>query len=198
MTDGRIVTKVIDAEGNEVQATYAAPRITVSFERKIGEAHGLPQYESASAYAAVQADVDIDGTNVQAAIQEAVNAAKSAVFAALSLENSVNDAGIVAEKLVQAFSGTVESAPKRGGGGKPAPKRSTGTAGPKKSQEDLWTDLANNPGSWFDNRNDKRSAAAPDFKRAGTGEGLWLTAQDGSSNADTFGVSVPESGYKNS
>lgn len=195
MTDGRVVTQVIDAEGGVVQTTLAAPRITVSYSRKIAEAHGLPQYENAEAYAAVQADVALDGSDRSSAIAEAFGVAKSAVLKQLGLESSVNDENVVIEKLVAATGGAVVSSKPKG---RPAAKRSTGDAGPKKSQADLWADLSANPGSWFDNRNDKRSAAAPDFKRAGTGEGLWLTAQDGSDNAETYGVTLADIGYKNS
>jgi len=188
MTDGREVTRVIDAEGGIVQSTLAAPRITVSYSRKIAEAHGLPQYENAEAYAAVQADVALDGSDRHAAIADAFAIAKSAVLTQLGVESTVSDDNVVIEKLIANTGGTVvASKPKA-----PAARRgSTGTTGPKKDQAALWAELSSDPSKYFDNRNDKRSDAAPDFKRKGTGEGLWLVDRDGTDNVAKYGVTLP-------
>uniref|UniRef100_A0A0D9VA81 Single-stranded DNA-binding protein n=1 Tax=Leersia perrieri TaxID=77586 RepID=A0A0D9VA81_9ORYZ len=47
----------------------------------------------------------------------------------------------------------------------------------QKLQEDLWRDLMNNPGKWWDNRSDRRSEKQPDFKHKDTGEPLWIGSQ---------------------
>lgn len=187
MTDGRIATQVVDADGGVIQTTLAAPRITVSYERKISSAHGLPEYESAVAYAAVQADTALDGSDRASAITEAFQIAKSAVFAQLGVESNVDDTGIVVEKLVAAFQATPVK--------RPAPPRSaTGAAGPKKTTDELWAELSSNPDKFFDNRAAKASGEAnpssPDFKRKGTSEGLWVQTKDGQNNVPD-GVTLP-------
>lgn len=85
-------------------------------------------------------------------------------------------------------SGTLQSAER------PAPKRST-TEAPK-DKPALWAELASNPEKWFDNREDKRSEKAPDFKRKGTGEGLWLEFKG--SSAVPEGITIPDTGFANS
>ena len=183
MSDGREVTRVVDSDGGIIQSTLAAPRITVSYERKISDAHGLPQYESAVAYAAVQADVALDGSDRVSAITEAFQIAKSAVFAQLGLQSTVDDVGTVIEKLIASTNATIVSGP--------APRpRSTGTAPPKSDTASLWRELAENPAKYFDNRVDKKNPKGPDFKRKGTGEGLWITDKDGTNNPDKYGVTL--------
>lgn len=43
-----------------------------------------------------------------------------------------------------------------------------------KKEADLWQNLVDNPQNWWDNRIDKRSPKAPDFKHKETGEAIWL------------------------
>ncbi|XP_065861675.1 protein OSB3, chloroplastic/mitochondrial-like [Euphorbia lathyris] len=40
--------------------------------------------------------------------------------------------------------------------------------------EESWKQLVENPGKWWDNRENKRNVKGPDFKHKETGEGLWL------------------------
>lgn len=193
MTDGRVVTQVVDADGGLVQQTLAAPRITVSYERKIGEAHGLPQYESASAYAAVQADVALDGSDRTSAITDAFLTAKSAVYAQLGIQSTVNDENTVVETLVASLgakvTGSVSNRPAA------ANRSNTGNAKPKKDGSALWVELESNPSKFFDNRADKASGkgnpAGPDFKRKGTGEGLWIFDKEGNNQAEALGITLP-------
>ncbi|XP_062077451.1 protein OSB2, chloroplastic-like isoform X2 [Humulus lupulus] len=42
--------------------------------------------------------------------------------------------------------------------------------------DEMWKDLLENPNKWWDNRVDKKSERAPDFKHKETGEGLWLSS----------------------
>ncbi|KAJ1287050.1 hypothetical protein BS78_03G400900 [Paspalum vaginatum] len=44
----------------------------------------------------------------------------------------------------------------------------------QKLEEDLWRDLVENPGNWWDNRRDKPTAKHPDFRQKDSGEGLWV------------------------
>lgn len=52
-------------------------------------------------------------------------------------------------------------------------------ASPEKLQKeaDLLKDLVDNPQKWWDNRIDKRSPKAPDFKHKDTGEAIWLNTR---------------------
>ncbi|KAF7040160.1 hypothetical protein CFC21_050081, partial [Triticum aestivum] len=45
----------------------------------------------------------------------------------------------------------------------------------QKKEAELWRNLVDSPQSWWDNRADKRSPKAPDFKHKDTGEALWLS-----------------------
>ncbi|XP_037408368.1 protein OSB2, chloroplastic-like isoform X2 [Triticum dicoccoides] len=45
----------------------------------------------------------------------------------------------------------------------------------QKKEAELWQSLVDSPQSWWDNRADKRSPKAPDFKHKDTGEALWLS-----------------------
>lgn len=45
----------------------------------------------------------------------------------------------------------------------------------QKKEAELWQNLVDSPQSWWDNRADKRSPKAPDFKHKDTGEALWLS-----------------------
>lgn len=40
--------------------------------------------------------------------------------------------------------------------------------------QEMWKDLYNNPGSWYDNRADVVGTNRPDFKHKQSGKGLWL------------------------
>ncbi|KAI5002132.1 hypothetical protein ZWY2020_026782 [Hordeum vulgare] len=45
----------------------------------------------------------------------------------------------------------------------------------QKKEAESWQNLVESPQSWWDNRVDKRSPKAPDFKHKDTGEALWLS-----------------------
>ncbi|KAL5228467.1 hypothetical protein ABZP36_016732 [Zizania latifolia] len=47
----------------------------------------------------------------------------------------------------------------------------------QKLEGDLWRDLVDNPGNWWDNRSDKPSTNYPDFKHKETGKALWIQSQ---------------------
>ncbi|WVZ67423.1 hypothetical protein U9M48_016498 [Paspalum notatum var. saurae] len=45
--------------------------------------------------------------------------------------------------------------------------------------EDLWRDLVQNPGNWWDNRTDKPTPKHPDFKQKDSGKALWIGTRQG-------------------
>uniref|UniRef100_J3L7U4 Uncharacterized protein n=1 Tax=Oryza brachyantha TaxID=4533 RepID=J3L7U4_ORYBR len=47
----------------------------------------------------------------------------------------------------------------------------------EKLQGELWQDLVDNPGKWWDNRSDKPSQKYPDFKHKENGTPLWIGSQ---------------------
>jgi hypothetical protein len=193
MSNGRKVAEVIDAEGGVVSTTFAAPRITVSYSRKVN----LGNYESADVYVAVQTDVAIDADDDAkvAAVKSAFLLARASACEQLGIKFTVDDATVVQEKLERVF-GPVEvvsqtpnyteqvaampQAPS-------APR--TDTAAPK-SKKALWAELESNPSNWYDNRANKKNPKGPDFKRKATGEGLWL--EYNGSSAVPAGVTVPD------
>uniref|UniRef100_A0A0A9FFP6 Uncharacterized protein n=1 Tax=Arundo donax TaxID=35708 RepID=A0A0A9FFP6_ARUDO len=44
----------------------------------------------------------------------------------------------------------------------------------QKLEEELWRDLVDNPGNWWDNRSDKFTPKHPDFKHKESGNALWI------------------------
>lgn len=154
-------------------------------------------------------DVDEDRTAVAAILREAFLLAKGSVFEQAGLPFKYDKEGhILIEQIEAAFPGTkaengttqagnrAPSAPsgprtpgtqkvgqKSSGGGSKAP---SGGEKPKLEGEAAWRDLVDNYGGWFDNREDKKNDKAPDFKRKGTGEGLWLLGRNGEYGCPDF------------
>jgi hypothetical protein len=191
LSNNRKVAEIVDADGSVIQATYASPRITVSFSRKVN----LGNYESAEAYVAVQSDVAIDASD-----EDKVNAVKSAFLLArasayeqLGIKFNVDDATVVQERLERVFGPVevVEERPNYTEVDIPQPPTAprSDTAAPK-SKKALWEELASNPERWYDNRVNKKNPKGPDFKRKATGEGLWLEYQGKS--AVPAGVEIPD------
>lgn len=197
MSEGRKVAEIVDGEGGLIQATYAAPRITVSFSRKVN----LGNYESAEAYVAVQSDIAIDADDDAkiAAVKSAFLLARASAYEQLGIKFNVDDSTVVQERLERVF-GPVDVVdeypnytdqheelevilPKP-----PSAPRSDTTA--PKSKKALWQELESNPEKWYDNRANKKNPKGPDFKRKATGEGLWLEYQGKS--AVPAGVSIPD------
>ncbi|KAL6853897.1 hypothetical protein ACP4OV_019926 [Aristida adscensionis] len=52
--------------------------------------------------------------------------------------------------------------------------RKDGPFGNYTGKEDLWRDLLDNPGNWWDNRSDKPTPKYPDFKHKESGQPLWI------------------------
>ncbi|KQK11537.1 protein OSB2, chloroplastic [Brachypodium distachyon] len=62
-----------------------------------------------------------------------------------------------------------------------------------KKEADLWQNLVDNPGEWWDNRSAKRSSKSPDFKHKETGEALWLNNKTPSWAMDALTSAKPGS-----
>lgn len=168
------------ADGEVTEVTIRPRKITVGFTRKLRPANYSYDYETVEGSAHVEADVDenANSADVDASVKEAWTLAKSSVYEQLGVAYEVDASSQVARELLETKAGASKVASK--------PKKQTAkksTSAPK-SQGDLWNDLLENPQNWWDNREDKRNPRAPDFKKAGTNEGLWITDQDGNENVD--------------
>ncbi|KAL5220502.1 hypothetical protein ABZP36_025215 [Zizania latifolia] len=66
----------------------------------------------------------------------------------------------------------------------------------QKLEEDLWRDLVDNPGKWWDNRSDKHTAKYPDFKHKETGKALWIKSQTPKWALDALPPVKPKAAFK--
>lgn len=169
----RLVETTVDSKGETVSSTWAAPRITVSFERKVN----LGNYESASVFVSMQVDSPIESDEDRiAAINNAFLLVRSSAYEQLGIQFSIDDAMIVQEKVERVFGPVTvvdNNAPQQS-----APR--SDTVAPK-TKRALWEELEASPDKWYDNRDNKTNPKSPDFKRKATGEGLWIEYQGQSS-----------------
>lgn len=170
-------------------------KITVSFGRKLD----LSNYNNAEASIYLQGDVP-EGASAEQ-IAEAANALffpiKAVVFEQLGIpfdttidgramevfEEQLGAVAVTARQEAQAVAEASNATFKVRG---PA----TG-AGSSKDLPTLARELVADPSKWFDNRKDKKNPAGPDFKRKGTGQGLWLTTKEGDRPDYWEGLEVP-------
>lgn len=168
----RLVETTVNSEGETVSSTWAAPRITVSFERKVN----LGNYESASVFVSMQVDNPIESDEDRiAAINNAFLLVRSSAYEQLGIQFSIDDAMIVQERVERVFGPVtvVDNASQQS-----SPR--SDTVAPK-TKRALWEELESNPEKWYDNRDNKVNPKSPDFKRKATGEGLWVEYQGQSS-----------------
>ena len=196
MSNVRQVRYTVDSDGNMIDAGYEAPRLTVSYERKVN----LGNYESANVFVSMQVDAGDDNDGTLSNVRDAFIMVRSAAYEQLGIKFSLDENMIIQERLERTF-GPVEVV--TGDEAKPFNKPVAPTAPSKprsdtvapKTKKALWEELANNPSQWFDNREGKRNPKAPDFKRKNTGEGLWMTYNGASAVPD--GITVPDNGFAN-
>lgn len=172
------------------EAVVEAPRITVGFERKVD----LGNYNSATASIYVQAPTtpDDDADARVAAIQAAMFEAKVAVFDALGITFDVTVDGKAVEKFTQELGGVEVTREDEARATAQASSATTQrTAAAPQDDDARWAELCSNPKKWFDNREGKRSPKAPDFKRKGTGDALWLEKNGKSNVPERLMVPVP-------
>lgn len=185
--------------------TIEGPRVTVGFERSVR----VREYENATASIYVQvptapgdfvaADGSVDKQAIIDAAKPVFFAAKSLIFEQLGLPSEVTPELVVQEILERAL-GAVEVTSRQGEAIAEATNLANASAIPPANKgpavnapsndAERWAELSVNPSKYFDNREDKRNPKAPDFKRKGTGEGLWLTNKTGASNVPA-GVNLP-------
>lgn len=179
-----------------------APKGFVTFKRSVQ----IRPYETATAEVMIQVPTDVEGwigadgkadvEKITADLKPAFFAAKTAVYEQLGLTFEVTPELVVMEILDREL-GAVEVS-------KVAEATSAARyASPRRSDDDepntpegYWHELAEHPERYWDNRNDKKSAGYPDFKRTKGGKGLWLEYK-GKSNVPE-GVTLPDSGYASS
>eukprot|EP00897_Mesotaenium_endlicherianum_P001307 jgi/Mesen1/1203/ME000128S00186 len=80
-------------------------------------------------------------------------------------------------KIVDAPPGRSSGAPSSFSAGASAGSSSSSGGSRASEMESLWMDLVSNFSGWYDNRKDKRNPRAPDFKKKGTGEALWIDSR---------------------
>lgn len=191
--------------------TLEAPKGFITFKRSVQ----LRPYETATAEVMIQVPTDVDGwitrtddgvevdvDKITADLKPAFFAAKTAVYEQLGLTFEVTPELVVME-LLDAELGAVEisesEAKKVAEAGSAAKQARKPAAAGKKfppapaDKDELWEELAEHPERYYDNREDKRTAGYPDFKRVEGGQGLWLEYK-GKSNVPE-GIEIPESGF---
>lgn len=194
-TEPRKVSQTVDADGNVTEVVYAPPKITVSYSRKVN----LGNYESEDYYCAVSADVGLTSTDEDkiAAIRGGFLIARSSIAEQRGVEFSVTDQVMrdVVERTFGQVEEVTEPAPKATAA---EPRKSNGGGKRIKDKAVLWAELVDHPEKWWDNRADKPGPSNPDFKRVGTGEGLWLTDKDTGDSVVPDAITLPSQGFKNS
>ena len=196
MSNVRQIGYTVDDSGNVIDAKFEAPRMTVSYERKVN----LGNYESASVFVSMQVDAGDTKDETLQAIKDAFLMVRGSAYEQLGIQFTIDETLIAREKLERTF-GPVElvegqeaKAYNKPAALTPPSKPRSDTVAPK-SKKALWQELSDNPSNWFDNRENKRNPKAPDFKRKNTGEGLWMTYNGASAVPD--GITVPDSGFAN-
>jgi hypothetical protein len=162
-------------------------RVTVGYSRKTPK----EQYGSAEASVHYQVPVDLadDAEAIAAKMTEVFSAAKAAVFGQLGLDFNVDPLTLVATETLKRNLGAVEDFD-NGPVGHSANRSDLAAAAPreafkanpgKPSKEEILAHVAAHPEQYFDNREDKRSPRAPDYKarRNNTfveeGTAVWVT-----------------------
>lgn len=194
MSNVRQTGYTVDDSGNLIDAKYETPRLTVSYTRKVN----LGNYESAEVFISMQVDTGDDKDETLQAVKDAFIMVRGAAYEQLGIKFNISEDSILQERVERTF-GPVEvvtGAEAKPVYGPPAPpsKPRSDTVAPK-SKKALWQELQDNPSMWWDNREGKKSATAPDFKRKNTGEGLWLSYKGESSVP--AGITIPDSGFAN-
>jgi hypothetical protein len=155
------IERTLTPEGVIVSEHHKPQTITLSFEKKVGK----PNYgnEAFSLFAQVDVDPSDDLAIIEAKLNDMAAFCKGYVYKQLGLTFGRDEASGV----IVSLDDEVPAAP--------APKPARATAAPSGGdKEALWRELDENPSKFFDNRQGKTNPKAPDFKRKGTGEPLWL------------------------
>lgn len=156
-------TQYTEANGMVTEEVHSQPTLTISHSRKISDNN----YGSNDYFVAMQLDVSIDAGEAEkaTAIQDGFRLIRQMIdlqHAGTTAAPTPNEA-----RIAEDLGGEVV---------KEQPKAKTynkvGADAPKGNAA-LWQELVDYPTRWFANAN-KPTPKYPDFKRKGTGEGLWL------------------------
>lgn len=168
-----------------------APKGFVTFERSLQ----VRPFEMAKASLMIQIPTAPGATveDIVAASKDSFFAAKATVFEQLNIPFDISAENIVTERLEASLGAVQVTLTQEAAAGASATPSGSGSTVPAK--DDLWAELCAHPERWWDNREDKRNAAAPDFKRKGQGEqpALWLEFK-GRNNVPE-GLTVPTVGF---
>jgi hypothetical protein len=156
-------TVTTDEDGNISEVTLRSPKVIISYSRKLQSA----PFEMMEASAIVEVDLDLEADEKErsAATLEAYAFAKVSVCEQLGLNYEIDAKTLIVRETLERHTGATEKVATTPTGKK---------AGGPPDEAALWSEVMAQPDRWFDNRTDKRNPKAPDFKRKGTGEGLWL------------------------
>lgn len=151
-------------DGVITEEVFTSPGLTVSHERKVSDGN----YGTTSYGAFYQLDLPIDATDADklAALEQGFAAVRSAVASAFLADAPQTPA----EQRIAADLGgeIIDEKPRY-----KKPVKEYASAGNKPgSIAEMWQELVDNPTRWFINK-DKPTKSYPDFKRKGTGDGLW-------------------------
>lgn len=153
------------SDGVITEEVFTVPGLTVSHEKKVSDGN----YGTTSYGCFYQLDLPIDATEADkaAALEQGFSIVRQAVASAFLLEAPATPA----EQRIAADLGgeIIAEQPK----GKTFKKEYASAGNKPSSPAAMWQELADNPTRWFINK-DKPTKSYPDFKRKGTGDGLWF------------------------
>lgn len=154
-----------ESNGLITEEVHTTPTLTISHSRKVSDNN----YGSNDYFVAMQLDVPMDADAQQK--KQAINDGFNLIRQMINIQHSADTAPATPNeaRIAADFGGEVI---------KEQPKAKTYNKVPsggeaRKDASALWQELVDNPRNWFANAN-KPTPKYPDFKRKGTGEGLWL------------------------
>lgn len=158
-------TSYTESNGLITEEVHTQPTLTISHSRKISDNN----YGSNDYFVAMQLDVPIEATDDQKkqAIHEGFTLIRNMIelqhMAETGAPMTTNEARIAADLGGE----VIKEQPKA-----KTYKKVEASDAPSDTKA-LWQELVDNPSKWFANAN-KPTPKYPDFKRKGTGQGLWL------------------------
>lgn len=192
MVNTHYIEEMYMPEGTDI--VIEAPKGFVTVERSVQ----VRPYETAKCSLMLQIPTSPGATveDIISASKDSFYTARTIVLEQLGIPFDISAENIVTERFTAAL-GAVEVTPKEEAQAvaNSNTSRPTGGNAPPSTKDELWAELASNPSQWWDNRNDKRNAKAPDFKRKGNGEqpALWVEFNGKSVVPD--GIVIPASGF---
>lgn len=146
------------------EEVHSQPTLTISHSRKISDNN----YGSNDYFVAMQLDVPIEATDAQK--KQAISEGFTLIRNMIDLQHAAEGAPMTSNeaRIAADFGGEVIAEQPKA----KTYKKVENSAAPADANA-LWQELVDNPSKWFANAN-KPTPKYPDFKRKGTGQGLWL------------------------